>query len=87
MDDIPFRPITNYNFKYQKCNNIPFQNILKRQLLLDEYINQQKIDINNNNNKIKDKNNKKIEEKKYDKRNCITINYIPVNPSLFNNQK
>ena len=47
-----------------------------------------KID-NNNNNKIKDKNNKnnKIEEKKCDKRNCITINYIPVNPSLFNNQK
>ena len=52
MDDIPFRPITNYNFKYQKCNNIPFQNILKRQLLLDEYINQHKIDINNNNQEL-----------------------------------
>ena len=40
----------------------------------------------NNNKKDKDFNNKR-EDKKYDKRNCITINYIHVNPSLFKNKK
>ena len=46
INEFPFRPITNYNFEYQKCNIIPYENILKRQLLLEDYINSQKIDIN-----------------------------------------
>ena len=47
--EYPFKPITNYNFE---CNNNikNLGNLEKRQLLLDEYINQNKIIINNNNN-------------------------------------
>ena len=47
--EYPFKPITNYNFE---CNNNikNLGNLEKRQILLDEYINQNKIIINNNNN-------------------------------------
>ena len=46
--EYPFKPITNYNFE---CNNNikNLGNLEKRQILLDEYINQNKIIINNNN--------------------------------------
>ena len=46
--EYPFKPITNYNFE---CNNSikNLGNLEKRQILLDEYINQNKIIINNNN--------------------------------------
>ena len=49
--EYPFKPITNYNFE---CNNNikNLGNLEKRQILLDEYINQNKIIINNNNNNV-----------------------------------
>ena len=47
--EYPFKPITNYNFE---CNNNikNLGNLEKRQILLEDYINQNKIIINNNNN-------------------------------------
>lgn len=47
QSEYPFKPITNYNFE---CNNniMNLGNMEKRQILLDEYINQNKIIINNN---------------------------------------
>jgi len=49
QSEYPFKPITNYNFE---CNNNikNLGNLEKRQLLLDEFISQNKIIINNNKN-------------------------------------
>ena len=48
-------------------------------------INTFKKNKNKNNYSPKNKQNKEI--KKYNTRNCITIDYIPINPSLFNSKE
>ena len=47
-NDCPFRPITNCNFEKSHKIKLNFENILKREILLNEYISQQKINLNNN---------------------------------------
>ena len=51
--DYPFRPITNYNYEKNHKNLVTFQNVLKREILLNEYINRQQIELNDNNKKNK----------------------------------
>ena len=50
--DYPFRPITNYYYEKNHKQFVYQENILKREKLLNDYINHQKIEINYNENKI-----------------------------------
>ena len=51
--DLPFRPITYYNYEKNQKNLVSFQKILKREILLHEYTNQQQIELNDDNKKNK----------------------------------
>ena len=52
LDDCPFRPTTNYNYINNNKNFVKHDNILKRKILLNEFLNQRKVEINNNENRI-----------------------------------
>ena len=70
-------------FEIKKLNENKIKEIL---FFYDINIFKKKNKRNEKNKKIPDKNHTK-EDKNNNVRNCVTIDFIPVNPSLFNNNK